>query len=408
MLYEKENRLIFRYDAEQLLIERWGENALRVRATKMTTMPTKDCSWKYCPDEHDEMQISKLIGLLHLFYRPQKVFKLGLEERRDAALRIIKQLIGHFPEGDVMRSKIFVALMEFNYDQSVLQWTLQNIKGTIQDGGGSSGIHEGLWRKLPIRDPMSMKLIIQKTENLHRFYRKPSSTLPSGTPTSLAMYQPGMFFTWRNMLLELGYDLEEFVRRELEESHLANEGWECETLALVFKSKAFPDSSPNRNGYLQCERCGLNEEMLQTMVDLPWRRHLRSRRSRRSKELGLSLCDNESATEIRTISITFTGSNITKESVHSTLDKTLLPTGEPADGGTSFDIKPALGSSWPYKIVCSMDCVDGICVARVYDDESTEEPHLPPYHARKTIPSIARLYELDDSPSKKMPGAFRD
>jgi alpha-D-xyloside xylohydrolase len=33
------NRLIFRYDAEKLWIEPWGENSLRVRSTKNATMP---------------------------------------------------------------------------------------------------------------------------------------------------------------------------------------------------------------------------------------------------------------------------------------------------------------------------------------------------------------------------------
>lgn len=42
MLYTKDSRLIFRYDAEELWIEPWGENALRVRATKQSSMPTED------------------------------------------------------------------------------------------------------------------------------------------------------------------------------------------------------------------------------------------------------------------------------------------------------------------------------------------------------------------------------
>lgn len=42
MLTQEEERLVFRYDAEQLWIEPWGENALRVRATKLNRMPTDD------------------------------------------------------------------------------------------------------------------------------------------------------------------------------------------------------------------------------------------------------------------------------------------------------------------------------------------------------------------------------
>lgn len=42
MFYQKDNRLIYRYDAEELWIEPWGVDAFRIRATKMSTMPTED------------------------------------------------------------------------------------------------------------------------------------------------------------------------------------------------------------------------------------------------------------------------------------------------------------------------------------------------------------------------------
>lgn len=42
MFFSKDNRLVFAYDAEQLWIEPWGQNAVRVRATKMPEMPAED------------------------------------------------------------------------------------------------------------------------------------------------------------------------------------------------------------------------------------------------------------------------------------------------------------------------------------------------------------------------------
>ena len=42
MLFSEDNRLVYRYDAEVLWIEPWGENALRVRATKQASMSTED------------------------------------------------------------------------------------------------------------------------------------------------------------------------------------------------------------------------------------------------------------------------------------------------------------------------------------------------------------------------------
>ncbi|OAA65549.1 glycoside hydrolase family 31 protein [Niveomyces insectorum RCEF 264] len=42
MLFEESGRLVYRYDAEQLWVEAWGPNAIRVRATKAPVMPSED------------------------------------------------------------------------------------------------------------------------------------------------------------------------------------------------------------------------------------------------------------------------------------------------------------------------------------------------------------------------------
>ncbi|KAL1796542.1 hypothetical protein ACET3X_005082 [Alternaria dauci] len=42
MFESKDNRLVYAYDAEQLWVEPWGHNAVRVRASKMPTMPQED------------------------------------------------------------------------------------------------------------------------------------------------------------------------------------------------------------------------------------------------------------------------------------------------------------------------------------------------------------------------------
>jgi alpha-D-xyloside xylohydrolase len=56
MLSHKDNRLVFRYDAEQLWIEPWGPNAFRVRATKMSTMPTEN--WALQESEESTAQVT--------------------------------------------------------------------------------------------------------------------------------------------------------------------------------------------------------------------------------------------------------------------------------------------------------------------------------------------------------------
>jgi len=42
LFLQEDNRLVYRYDAENVWIEPWGENSLRVRATKMAEMPKDD------------------------------------------------------------------------------------------------------------------------------------------------------------------------------------------------------------------------------------------------------------------------------------------------------------------------------------------------------------------------------
>jgi alpha-D-xyloside xylohydrolase len=42
MFSSEDDRLIFAFDAEQLWIEPWGHNAIRVRSTKTSSMPTED------------------------------------------------------------------------------------------------------------------------------------------------------------------------------------------------------------------------------------------------------------------------------------------------------------------------------------------------------------------------------
>lgn len=50
MLYAEGGRLVYRYDAEELWLEGWGEDALRIRATKKSTMPSEDWALQEIPN----------------------------------------------------------------------------------------------------------------------------------------------------------------------------------------------------------------------------------------------------------------------------------------------------------------------------------------------------------------------
>ncbi|KAI5460526.1 glycosyl hydrolases family 31-domain-containing protein [Mariannaea sp. PMI_226] len=65
MLYEKENRLVYAFDAEVLWVESWGPNAVRVRASKMGYMPSEDWALEEQPSTTaTEIDVQKDSGTL--------------------------------------------------------------------------------------------------------------------------------------------------------------------------------------------------------------------------------------------------------------------------------------------------------------------------------------------------------
>ena len=59
MIYQEEEKLIYRYDAEELWIEAWGENALRVRSTKDCSMPKEDWALIRRGSTHPDIQVNE-------------------------------------------------------------------------------------------------------------------------------------------------------------------------------------------------------------------------------------------------------------------------------------------------------------------------------------------------------------
>ena len=53
MFRQEGNRIIFHYDAEELWVEPWGEDAVRVRATKQAIMPEKNWALIRQPEVKD-------------------------------------------------------------------------------------------------------------------------------------------------------------------------------------------------------------------------------------------------------------------------------------------------------------------------------------------------------------------
>ena len=55
MITKAENRLVFHYDAEELWIEPWGKNSLRIRSTKQCQMPENDWALQHVEDTASEI-----------------------------------------------------------------------------------------------------------------------------------------------------------------------------------------------------------------------------------------------------------------------------------------------------------------------------------------------------------------
>jgi alpha-D-xyloside xylohydrolase len=64
MFSKEENRLIYTYDAETLWITPWGPNALRIRATKASTMPSENWALLDPPPTTPSIEISSTTATL--------------------------------------------------------------------------------------------------------------------------------------------------------------------------------------------------------------------------------------------------------------------------------------------------------------------------------------------------------
>jgi alpha-D-xyloside xylohydrolase len=58
MLSSKDGRIVYTYDSEQVWLEAWGANAVRVRATKMSAMPVENWALLDSSDKKAEIEVS--------------------------------------------------------------------------------------------------------------------------------------------------------------------------------------------------------------------------------------------------------------------------------------------------------------------------------------------------------------
>jgi hypothetical protein len=372
---------------------------------------------RYRREDYDDDSTLEIIGLSMIRYRPQKSMKMPWAQRCDALLKLVSTLVPTLHSDDPIRAKVVFAAVDLCFEQELLHWLLHTTKGPLDGSTEYSAVHEAIHKRLLERDLCSMKLIVEKTKNLHLCAKKGYLQNGVETPTMLAMYDMTTFLLWRQVLRDLGHDTQEFVRRELEDGELKQAGWTQHSLSYLFDAQILPDphTAPVVFGFPFCQRCGRNGTKLTTklMVDLKWRRQLRDIRLRVSNKLsdtldlstsGASVVDNAENPESR-----HRGSSSTKfinKNHRGTSSTTLI--GEGSSAAT-------LLASLPYRIVCSDACKDGICVALLYENDSTDEPDFPLYPNEYSLESgetgnlnATGLVEEDRCPTHGMPGAFKD
>ncbi|SDA49985.1 alpha-D-xyloside xylohydrolase [Lachnospiraceae bacterium G11] len=64
MIFEANNKLVYRYDAEKVLIEAWGDNALRIRATKCADFPGDDWALTAKTENKGNAEVDSKGGLI--------------------------------------------------------------------------------------------------------------------------------------------------------------------------------------------------------------------------------------------------------------------------------------------------------------------------------------------------------
>lgn len=318
-------------------------------------------------EDFDKVTRGALLGLLLFFYRPGRPYELcplDDKDRETAAMTALRALLQIWDPNEEDLSGLLSDVFNMGYRTTMLQWLLGKLKNTLVERERSI-VNYSIGGKIPLICPQTMALMISKTPNLHRIHEDYAGC--PNTPTSLAMYQPSLFFAWRDLVARV-QNVEGFAEAELFQtsSPLANQGWTLEKLITLFRidQPPFLDCKSQVTGVkLHCERCGRWERYNEMMVDLEWRYMLKSLR------LGFHLpAKDTGAAEIPVA-----------QNKH---------TGQVAE---------------QYRFVCARECLDGLCVAWIHDDDGILGLEGRGFHAE-----LATDLEpgLEACPTRTMPGAF--
>jgi hypothetical protein len=152
-------------------------------------------------------------------------------------------------------------------DVAVLQRVLDLCDVGFEPKGGGDGIDGGLkfgfsplhmiiTEEFRPHSIPGVRLMLERGADPHAIRDcQNGEALRSETPTSLAMRRSLYFERWRQILLDLDYDLKDFVDTELQQAALVlggSDGWTPATLLALFEF----DFEPLEMTLWRCEQCG--------------------------------------------------------------------------------------------------------------------------------------------------------
>jgi hypothetical protein len=105
--------------------------------------------------------------------------------------------------------------------------------------GGYTPMHGKIAENFTDAVVPGIKILLQHGADPHRVGMTSSSyggddSRRFDTPTSIAMRRSSSFFKWRQLIREVGYDIDQFVIDELNEAPLVAAGWTTESLMQLF------------------------------------------------------------------------------------------------------------------------------------------------------------------------------
>ncbi|KAM0157904.1 hypothetical protein ACHAQE_002159 [Botrytis cinerea] len=335
------------------------------------------------------------IGRMEIFYTPSRQPNMTQEELSDNMLYVFKALTPSLRTDNAAQFGYLRGMLSTGHAGKLIHWLIGRIKGAFEIEEDSissySLLHYVIGARLLHRDPLSVKLIMERTADLHVCHGYGSwGRYEPQTPTSLAMYDQDMFIPWRRLLQETKQDMDAFIERELNAKFLTSMGWTKATLRALFQHQFDIPSYKGRrafNGFPECDRCkhiSVSIGMYRVKIDLEFRRQLREIRTGRAQMPSSS-------------------------HIISAKDGSILTAIIDESGGP---IPNSQGKTWPplpYRFVCSDRCLDRVSVHDVFENDLEDLPVFPPYVSEEERLRLERLRLAEEEakcPTYTMPGAF--